>query len=692
MVETLTPRDETARVAALRSYAIFGTGPEKVFDRIVELVARQFAVPIALVSLIDENRQWFKAKFGWQAQETDRNTSICAHTILDDDVLVIPDAATDHRVSASPLVTGAPGVRFYAGAPLRDPQGYALGTLCLTDTEPRSGLSENDRDSLADFAAIVADLIVARASANETPAASHAPIDMDSELASGRIESSRNFLQAVLDQIQDGIIACDANGKLSFFNRATRELHGVEREDLPPEQWASRYNLYAADGTTPLQMKDVPLFRAFSGEFVSNQDVIIAPEGGARRHVVASGNALYDKSGNKLGAVVSMHDVTKERTAQSAMQASEEQFRTAIESSPIGMAIVAPNGRWVKVNDALVNMLGYTTDELLKSDFQSITHPDDLEADLGLVNQMLNREIDHYDMEKRYFRKDGSVVWALLSVALVWNDDGTPMHFISQIQDITQRKEHDTQINNLNVTLEQRAAELEAVNNELTAFTYSVSHDLRAPLRSIAGFSQALAEDYGDQLDGEGLDYIRRVRAATGRMEQLIEDLLKLSRLSQNEPVRRNTDLSKIATDVVNEIRSEEPNRRVSIVIAPALFAFADKDQVRILLDNLLRNAWKYSGPTDQPRIEFGQCESHGEQVFFVRDNGVGFDMAYADKLFKPFQRLHSEGEFQGTGIGLATAARVVRHHSGRIWPEASLGEGATFFFTLSPRSSSEVA
>src|SRR6266540_1782664 len=231
--------------------------------------------------------------------------------------------------------------------------------------------------------------------------------------------------------------------------------------------------------------------------------------------------------------------------------------------------------------------------------------------------------------------------------------------------------------------LENRAAELQAANSELDAFAYSVSHDLRAPLRSIDGFSQVLLEDYGAKLDEAGQDSLRRVRAATQRMGTLIDDLLKLARITRTEIRAEAVDLSDLARDIAAELQRATPERQVEFTIAPRLRARGDPRLVRVVLDNLLRNSGKYPAKQARPQIEFGSVEENGGQAFMVRDNGAGFDMKYADKLFGVFQRLHSAADFEGTGVGLATVRRIINRHGGRIWAEGAVDQGATFYFTL---------
>ena len=242
--------------------------------------------------------------------------------------------------------------------------------------------------------------------------------------------------------------------------------------------------------------------------------------------------------------------------------------------------------------------------------------------------------------------------------------------------DITERKRAEEE-------LRQRTAALEVANSELESFCYSVSHDLRAPLRSMDGFSTALLEDYADKLDDEGRRYLRIVQESANAMSGLIDDLLKLSRVTRSDMIPEEVDLGDIAREVVLGLEKAEPDRRVEVAIGEDLTARGDRSLLRLALENLLGNAWKFSGKVASPRIELGTVQHHGERVYFVRDNGAGFDMSYANKLFRPFQRLHKSSEFSGTGIGLATVQRIIRRHGGRIWAESKVGEGATFYFTL---------
>jgi signal transduction histidine kinase len=235
------------------------------------------------------------------------------------------------------------------------------------------------------------------------------------------------------------------------------------------------------------------------------------------------------------------------------------------------------------------------------------------------------------------------------------------------------------------VQLEEQGIELAAANRELESFSYSVSHDLRAPLRAIDGFSKALLTDYANKiLDGQGLHFLQRVRAGTQKMARLIDDMLHLARVTRRTLDRGDVDVTAVAEEVAAELERRNPDRQVRVAVEAGLQASADPQLLTIVFENLLANAWKFTGKREEAQISVGQTSSNGsDPVFFVRDNGAGFDMAYADKLFGTFQRLHSESEFEGTGVGLATVKRIITRHGGQVWAEAAEGKGATFFFTL---------
>ena len=367
---------------------------------------------------------------------------------------------------------------------------------------------------------------------------------------------------------------------------------------------------------------------------------------------------------------------------------SEQRFRSAMQYSAIGKALLDSEGRITLANPALGQFVGRDADALVGVRFDSLFEPDQAAA-TGV-------ETDHGDgvrRETRRLQRAGSIPrHAQLTFSPVRGNVGQDIHGLVQVEDVTERLRAEARVHALNRTLEARVElrtrELSVANQELEAFAYNVSHDLRAPLRSIDGFSRILTERYGHGLDDSGRDYLARVCRAAGRMGELIEAMLTMSRLTRGEVRIERVDLSRIATEVMEELQMGEHNRRVDWVITPGMEVIGDAVLLHNLLGNLLGNAWKFTRGRDHGHIEFGiepgaasSVEQPGE--FFIRDNGAGFPQQYVDKLFRPFQRLHSEAEFAGHGIGLASVKRIVERHGGSIRAVGVEGEGATFYFTL---------
>lgn len=395
--------------------------------------------------------------------------------------------------------------------------------------------------------------------------------------------------------------------------------------------------------------------------------------------------AIEDEGRNVL--LLSMHDISEQKKTEESLRDSEARFRSIFEYATVGMAIISLQGELMQSNPANSRILGFTQEELRKKPVTSFTHPADrVKTDL-YYKELKAGQREYYDLDKRYIRKDGSIVWGHATGALVYDAHRKPIYIIAMLQDITERKQAEDKIRTLNRELEDRVAErtreLQLSNRELEAFTYSVSHDLRAPLRAIDGFSEALLEDYSDKLDDEGRTYLRYLQEGSRDMNELIEGLLKLSRSTRGELLKERVDLSALVETVGGELRSADTEHRVTFQVARNMQVDADPRLLKVVIENLLGNAWKYSNQEEEARIEVGTTERDGETVFFVKDNGAGFDMTFADKLFLPFQRLHRADEFAGTGIGLATVERIVHRHGGRIWAESSAGEGACFYFTL---------
>ena len=366
-----------------------------------------------------------------------------------------------------------------------------------------------------------------------------------------------------------------------------------------------------------------------------------------------------------------LHDEVAER------ERAEAKFHNLLKSAPDAIVTVDGEGRIVLVSQQAEKYFGYSSDELHGQSIEILIPEDLRKKHITHRANYLSTPRTRYmgiGLELLGKRKDGSTFPVEISLSPLQTDEGCLV--TSVIRDITERKQAE-------VSLRNYAAQLESVNGELEAFSYSVSHDLRAPLRALDGFSHILLEDYADKLDEQGRNYLQRVRAAAQRMAALIDDLIKLSRVTRAELNRADVDLSELAQDIAQELRDSQPERYVEFAISPDLHANGDMQLLRVALMNLIANAWKFTSATGNAKIEFERSDRQEEPVFRVRDNGIGFDMSYAGKLFGAFQRLHDQRDYPGTGIGLATVQRVIIKHGGRIWAESAPGQGATFYFTL---------
>ena len=399
-------------------------------------------------------------------------------------------------------------------------------------------------------------------------------------------------------------------------------------------------------------------------------------------------------------------EVRRRGQVEQDLKLSQELVQMLFGTAASGLVMNTPGGSLVMANPAFCATLGFTLGELGTMDTRTFTHPDDRGRYSGLRARLLAGEFDSFTDEKRYVKKNGDAVWVRAKVSLVRNADGQPTHVIAVTDDITEsraiadklhrsevlrdgeREKARQQILRLNSDLEarvtRRTAELEAVNGELKAFSYSVSHDLRAPLNTIDGFVHLLVRAEGERLGDKGKHYLTRIRSATREMVELIDGLLALAQVSRGALQMRDVDLSALAQSVLQKCQERDAQRQVTLHIQRGLHAHGDALLLNAVLQNLLGNAWKFTSKRNVATIAFG-CHTTdiAEPVFFVRDNGAGFDMASAHKLFTTFERLHAPIDFAGTGVGLSIVKRVVERHGGRVWAESQVDEGATFFFTL---------
>ncbi len=509
------PANEIERVEALRRLRVLDTPPEERFDLITHLATTAFNVPIALVSLVDSDRQWFKSLQGLTVRETPRSLSFCGHALFSDEILLVPDALQDERFHDNTLVTGNPGIRFYAGCPVHTPEGHVVGTLCLIDRKPRS-LTKEEHQLLRGMASWV--------------------------------ESELNLAEL----------------RRAYFASSENEMRLAE---------------------------------------------------------------------------------------------SETRFRQAFEFAPIGIALASPTGQWLKANPALCDLVGYSEGELLRKSFQDITHPDDLDSDLVHLQELLTGKRSVYAIEKRYLHRLGHTVWVSLSASLVRNLAGEPQYFISQIEDITERRR------------------LEQVK---TDFLANAAHELRSPMSSILGFSELLLKrSYSDERRAELLGIIN---GQAVQLTNLINELLDLARIEAGA----GRDFSIVRQSIVPIIEGTlaaflvPPGReQVQLELTGELPELAvDAEKLRQTLTNLLSNAYKYS-PDGGPVILTARIE--GDHVAIsVRDQGLGMTKEETARVFERFFRGTDSRSIRGSGLGLSIVKEIVELHGGQIGLESEPGRGTT--------------
>jgi PAS domain S-box-containing protein len=394
----------------------------------------------------------------------------------------------------------------------------------------------------------------------------------------------------------------------------------------------------------------------------------------------------YDEKGSLISIVGTVLDITERKLAEETLRESEDKFKYVFDHSVIGKSITFPDGE-IHVNQSFGDMLGYTKEEMVRLKWQDITYPEDVEGSQRFIDMLLKGVKDSVRFTKRYIHKNGGIIWTDVGTALRRDANGDPLYFMTAVSNITDRKIAEDSLHALKDELEQRiiqrTVQLEALNKELEAFSYSVSHDLRAPLRAVHGYTKILLEEYEGKLDEEGKRICGIISSSATQMGELIDDLLSFSRIGKSSMNPHMLDMKQIAMSVCVELEGEEGSHKNSIKIDKLHKVFGDPTLIKHVWNNIISNAVKYSSKEAFPEIEIGSKKEKNSIVYFVKDNGVGFDMQYAHKLFGVFQRLHSEAEFEGNGVGLAIVQRIILKHEGKIWAEGEVGKGATFYFRL---------
>jgi PAS domain S-box-containing protein len=506
-----------------------------------------------------------------------------------------------------------------------------------------------------------------------------------SKQAEEEIRSAKTKLEAALASMSDAVFISDTAGRFIHFNDAFATFHRFTNK-MECARKLSEYpdflEVYSTDGELlPLEQWAVP--RALRGESGSNVEYVL------RRKDT---NEMWDGSytfapirnelGEIVGSVVTGRDVTEYKKAEAQLRIWGKSF----EHAHFGLAISnALTNCILTVNPAFARERGYTPEEMIGMPIRALfpvdVFPDAMEKLLA-VDRTSNGVL-----ETEHICKDGRRFPVMLDVTVIRAPDGKKVNRVAYALDITEQRQAKEEIRQLNADLErrvcERTAELTSANQELDSFAYAVSHDLRGPLRALSGFSQALKEDFGDQLQNEAKIYLDQIDLASRKMGELIDGILVLSRITRGEVRHNDIDISAMSVRLLEEFARGEPERQLAWTVAPSIRAIGDERMIEAVLRNLLGNAWKYTGKTAAPHIQVSAVKEGGQDWIVVADNGAGFDMAHRDRLFKPFQRLHRQEEFPGLGIGLATVQRIIHRHGGVIRADGQPGAGAIFSFAL---------
>lgn len=718
------PSEENLRINALRSYDILDTLPEQDYDNITQLAAEICQTPISLVSLVDEDRQWFKSNHGLAARETPRDYSFCAHAIINPtETFVISDSRQDERFSQNPLVTGDPNVIFYAGTPLVDENGYALGSLCVIDNVPKQ-LSESQKSALKILARQVVNLLTIRKQNKELKQKDErqrAEIAEQLKIRAALAESEARF-RSLIDQAP--VATCLFTGK---------ELNIELANDLMLSYWGKNSSVIGKPLAEVLpELKEQPFLDILNTVLTTgapykalNMHAEIVVDGVLKSHYF---DFTYQPVRNKDGVIYGVMDmavdVTDRVLAQQKIDEAQRQILSSFEQSPVAIALIDESeltftmanpfygelvGRTPEqligkpLLSAIPEVAGQGFDDLLK-EVMSTGKPYIAEETPVTITRKNIKETIFVDLTYQPRQDSNGKISGILVIATDvtgqvrsrQNIEASEARYRQFSQELEERVNMRTQ----ELTLANE--DLVRLNSNLRQFAYIASHDMQEPLRKIQTFSSMLTQKMGTQLDEPSSHLLQRISAAAARMSSLIRDVLTYSLVDNSQQKFDNVSLNSVVTDALETLSLEIEQRNAFIEVNELTDLQGDKSQLVHLFQNLISNAIKFTPPHQEPAIRIQHFKkkrselpddvqpgsaAHDFHQINISDNGIGFEPQYLDRIFKVFQRLHSQSKFPGTGVGLAICERVVANHGGGITAISKPGEGATFCIYL-PASS----
>ncbi len=658
------PANEQERQQALDSYEVLDSIPERAFDNLVKLGRDLLGTPIILISLVDRNRQWFKACYGLDVTETSRSVSFCAHALSSDEPLVVLDAREDPRFCDNPLVTDSPFIRFYAGAPLITPAGLILGTFCAIDSEPRQNFVAGQRQRLKLLAELAMDIIGFRRDA------------LHANEAEAALRRSEQQFQAFMDN--SPVIACmkDQAGRLVYVNAAFERTFGFDRRDVLGK---TDLDIFPEETAKSIRARDVNAIERGGSERVS--ECIPTPADSNRRFV--SLRFPFQVDAATLVGVYSI-DVTESDRAKAALMDSELRWQLALEGNNDGIWDWNAKTKSVFHSERWKAMLGYSNGELTDDStvWERHMHPEDLERVKRELQDYLDRKIPVYDIEYRMRAKDGSWRCVLARGKAIWDTDGQPLRMVGSHTDFTERKRLQEELLANQRELKKRNLELEELSNAKSDLLSRMSHELRTPLNAILGFSQLLIET--TQLTNDQEEYIDEVLKGGRYLLKLINELLEVVRAESGrmtlsiEPVDARHSLTE-ALKLVEPL-SAQKRVRLRLSISEQTWIMADAQRLTQVFLNLLSNAIKYNRKGGEVIMS---CEltNADRMIFSFQDTGIGISPENLPRLFTPFERLGAERTgIEGTGLGLALTRRLVEAMHGSVSVASIVDVGTTFY------------